>query len=202
MGLMDFYLCSNAIREFVLSLCKLSKQVFEISLNSSLVTDELSSLGADLKSYAIYSEKMNTISNVLGTSSKDMLKHSTRIMELSLEKTKFNSRISRLKSSEELIARRENKEVIETAIRALELKLQPLDTEANDVIGLLDYDIKSFQFEIKKLWLLSTNLKTQSEFDEINYLHNIIIKIESTLHNIDETTISLNAQLAKLERDI
>ncbi|MGE3608393.1 MAG: hypothetical protein AB7I27_02305 [Bacteriovoracaceae bacterium] len=202
MGLMDFYLCSNSIRELVLSLCKLSKQVFEISLNSSLVTDELSSLGADLKSYAIYSEKMNLISNSLGTCSREMLKHSTRVMELSLEKTKFNTRIIKLREAEALINQKVNKDVLEASIKNLESKLQPLDTDANDVIGMLDSDLRNFNFEIKKLWLLATNLKTHSEFDEIAYLHNIILKIETTLHKIDETTANLNSQLAKLERNI
>ena len=66
----------------------------------------------------------------------------------------------------------------------------------------LESELKSFSLEIKKLWLLSTNLKTQVEYDEITYLANINSKIESALINIDESMSKLGAQLIKLEKKI
>lgn len=201
-SLMDFYLNSNAVREFVLSLCKLSNQVFEISLNSSLVTDELSSLGNDFKSYAVYSEKMNLISNSLGNTAKNMLRLSTRIMELSLEKTTLNANIVKLKEGRDLVGNNNNNEVISMSIARIEETIRPLETDARDIMGVLDGELKSFALEIKKLWLLSTNLKTQVEYDEINFLATISSKIEAALLKIDETMSQLGAQLQKLENKI
>jgi hypothetical protein len=202
MTLMDFYLSANTIRELVLGLCRLSNQVFEISLNSSLVTDELSSLDNNLKSYAVYSEKMNLISNSLGSSAKDMLKHATRIMELSLEKTKFCAHVIKLEEGGSLIVEGHNAAIVTKSIQNLLDKMRPLDTEAADVLGSLDIDLRNFGLEIKKLWLLSTNLKTQVEFDEIAYLSNINLKIELSLQNIDETTAKLMSQLSRLGRNV
>lgn len=199
---MDFYLNSNAVREFVLSLCKLSNQVFEISLNSSLVTDELSSLGQDYKSYAVYSEKMNLISNTLGNTAKNMLRFSTRIMELSLEKTTLNANIEKLEEGRSLVSNESNIAVIENSIARTEAKIAPLEVDAREIMGVLREELKGFSLEIKKLWLLSTNLKTQVEYDEITYLANISSKIESALMNIDETMNKLQAQLLKLENKI
>lgn len=201
-SLMDFYLNSNAVREFVLSLCKLSNQVFEISLNSSLVTDELSSLGNDFKSYAVYSEKMNLISNSLGNTAKNMLRLSTRIMELSLEKTTLNANIVKLKEGRDLVGNNNNNEVISMSIARIEETIRPLETDARDIMDVLDGELKSFALEIKKLWLLSTNLKTQVEYDEINFLATISSKIEAALLKIDETMSQLGAQLQKLENKI
>lgn len=199
---MDFYLNSNAVREFVLSLCKLSNQVFEISLNSSLVTDELSSLGNDFKSYAVYSEKMNLISNTLGNSAKNMLRFSTRVMELSLEKTTLNAHIAKLEEGKNLISNQHNLDIISSSIVRIEDKISPLDNDAREILGILREELKGFTLEIKKLWLLSTNLKTQVEYDEISYLSNISAKIESALAKIDETMGKLQAQLIKLESKI
>lgn len=201
-NLMDFYLNSNAAREFVLSLCKLSNQVFEISLNSSLVTDELSSLGTEYKSYAVYSEKMNLISNTLGSTAKNMLRFSTRVMELSLEKTTLNGHISKLEAGRSLISNKENLDIISASITRIEDKINPLNNDAHEILGILNEELKGFALEIKKLWLLSTNLKTQVEYDEIHYLSNISSKIESALSKIDETMGKLQAQLMKLENKI
>ena len=198
MTLMDFYLSSNHIREFVLRLCRLSEQVFEISLNSSLVTDELSSLGSDLKSYAVYSEKMNTISTSLGNYSKTMLRSSTRIMELSLEKTTCNSQIQKIREGLALMSHGSNIEVVKNSIKDLEKTILPLDAEAADIMGNLDSDLKHFDLEIKKLWLLSTNLRTQVEFDEIVYLTNINNKIEVSLQEMGEAVKKLRTELHKL----
>ena len=202
MNLMDFYLSSNTVREFVLSLCKLSNQVFEISLNSSLVTDELSSLGNDLKSYAVYSEKMNLISNTLGNTARNMLRYSTRVMELSLEKTTLNANIVKLQEGRDLIEDENNRSIINTSIEHIENKITPLENDARDIMMSLESELKYFSLEIKKLWLLSTNLKTQVEYDEITYLANISSKIESALINIDESMNKLGAQLIKLEKKI
>lgn len=201
-NLMDFYLNSNAVREFVLSLCKLSNQVFEISLNSSLVTDELSSLGNDYKSYAVYSEKMNLISNSLGSTAKNMLRLSTRIMELSLEKTTLNANIAKLEEGQNLLSNQANLTTISMSISRIEERIKPLETDAKEIMTVLDGELKSFSLEIKKLWLLSTNLKTQVEYDEINFLANISTKIESALIKIDETMSKLGAGLQKLENKI
>ena len=202
MNLMDFYLSSNTVREFVLTLCKMSNQVFEISLNSSLVTDELSSLGNEFKSYAVYSEKMNLISNSLGNTAKNMLRHSTRVMELSLEKTTLNANILKLKEGRELVEDENNSKIITNSIQMIEKKISPLEEDARDIMLQLETELKSFSLEIKKLWLLSTNLKTQVEYDEITYLSNISSKIESALINIDESMSKLGAQLIKLEQKI
>lgn len=202
MNLMDFYLNSNAVREFVLSLCKLSNQVFEISLNSSLVTDELSSLGSDYKSYAVYSEKMNLISNSLGSTAKNMLRLSTRIMELSLEKTTLNANIVKLGEGRSLVTNQTNLNVISLSIARIEETIRPLEKDAKDIMVILEGELKSFALEIKKLWLLSTNLKTQVEYDEINFLTNISTKIETALGKIDETMSKLGAGLQKLENKI
>lgn len=202
MNLMDFYLSSNTVREFVLSLCKLSNQVFEISLNSSLVTDELSSLGNELKSYAVYSEKMNLISNSLGNTARNMLRYSTRVMELSLEKTTLNANIFKLQEGRDLIEDEHNRGIINNSIDLIEKKIIPLENDARDIMHSLESELKSFSLEIKKLWLLSTNLKTQVEYDEITYLANINSKIESALINIDESMSKLGAQLIKLEKKI
>ncbi|MFA5584642.1 MAG: hypothetical protein WDA09_10550 [Bacteriovoracaceae bacterium] len=199
---MDFYLNSNAVREFVLSLCKLSNQVFEISLNSSLVTDELSSLGNDYKSYAIYSEKMNLISNSLGNTAKGMLRFSTRIMELSLEKTTLEANIVKLEEGQALISNDKNIKVITQSIQRINNKISPLEVDAKEIMTNLDQELKSFALEISKLWLLSTNLKTQVEYDEIHYLANISSKIEATLAKIEETMNKLQAQLLKLENNV
>jgi len=199
---MDFYLNSNAVREFVLSLCKLSNQVFEISLNSSLVTDELSSLGNDFKSYAIYSEKMNLISNSLGNTAKSMLRYSTRIMELSLEKTTLEANIVKLEEGQALISNEKNTSIITQSIKRINNKIGPLEVDAKDIMTTMEHELKSFALEINKLWLLSTNLKTQVEYDEIHYLSNISSKIESTLAKIDETMNKLQAQLLKLENKV
>ncbi len=202
MNLMDFYLSSNTVREFVLSLCKLSNQVFEISLNSSLVTDELSSLGNELKSYAVYSEKMNLISNSLGSTARNMLRYSTRVMELSLEKTTLNANIVKLQEGRDLIEDENNRGIINNSIELIEKKIIPLENDARDIMHSLESELKTFSLEIKKLWLLSTNLKTQVEYDEITYLANINSKIESALINIDESMSKLGAQLIKLEKKI
>ena len=202
MNLMDFYLSSNTVREFVLSLCKLSNQVFEISLNSSLVTDELSSLGNELKSYAVYSEKMNLISNSLGNTVRNMLRFSTRVMELSLEKTTLKANIVKLQEGRDLITDENNRGIINNSISLIEKKIIPLENDARDIMLSLESELKSFSLEIKKLWLLSTNLKTQVEYDEITYLANINSKIESALINIDESMSKLGAQLIKLEKKI
>lgn len=202
MNLMDFYLSSNTVREFVLSLCKLSNQVFEISLNSSLVTDELSSLGNELKSYAVYSEKMNLISNSLGNTARNMLRFSTRVMELSLEKTTLKANIVKLQEGRDLITDENNRGIINNSISLIEKKIIPLENDARDIMLSLESELKSFSLEIKKLWLLSTNLKTQVEYDEITYLANINSKIESALINIDESMSKLGAQLIKLEKKI
>ena len=202
MNLMDFYLSSNTVREFVLSLCKLSNQVFEISLNSSLVTDELSSMGSELKSYAVYSEKMNLISNSLGNTARNMLRYSTRVMELSLEKTTLNANIVKLQEGRDLIDDENNKGIINNSISLIEKKIIPLENDARDIMLSLESELKAFSLEIKKLWLLSTNLKTQVEYDEITYLANINSKIESALINIDESMSKLGAQLIKLEKKI
>lgn len=202
MNLMDFYLSSNTVREFVLSLCKLSNQVFEISLNSSLVTDELSSLGNELKSYAVYSEKMNLISNSLGNTARNMLRYSTRVMELSLEKTTLNANIVKLEEGRDLITDENNRGIINNSISLIEKKIIPLENDARDIMLSLESELKAFSLEIKKLWLLSTNLKTQVEYDEITYLANINSKIESALINIDESMSKLGAQLIKLEKKI
>lgn len=199
---MDFYLSSNTVREFVLSLCKLSNQVFEISLNSSLVTDELSSLGNELKSYAVYSEKMNLISNSLGNTARNMLRYSTRVMELSLEKTTLNANIVKLEEGRDLITDENNRGIINNSISLIEKKIIPLENDARDIMLSLESELKAFSLEIKKLWLLSTNLKTQVEYDEITYLANINSKIESALINIDESMSKLGAQLIKLEKKI
>lgn len=199
---MQFYLNSNAVREFVLSLCKLSNQVFEISLNSSLVTDELSSLGSDFKSYAVYSEKMNLISNSLGNTAKNMLRYSTRIMELSLEKTTLHANINKLRIGQELISNDINVAIIAESISRIEDKIFPIELDAKEMLSNLDGELKSFGLEITKLWLLSTNLKTQVEYDEINYLTNISNKIESALTRIDETMSKLGAGLINLENKI
>ena len=199
---MDFYLSSNTVREFVLSLCKLSNQVFEISLNSSLVTDELSSLGNELKSYAVYSEKMNLISNSLGSTARNMLRYSTRVMELSLEKTTLNANILKLEEGRDLITDENNRDIINNSISLIEKKIIPLENDARDIMISLESELKAFSLEIKKLWLLSTNLKTQVEYDEITYLANINSKIESVLINIDESISKLGAQLIKLEKKI
>lgn len=199
---MDFYLSSNTVREFVLSLCKLSNQVFEISLNSSLVTDELSSLGNELKSYAVYSEKMNLISNSLGNTARNMLRFSTRVMELSLEKTTLKANIVKLQEGRDLITDENNRGIINNSISLIEKKIIPLENDARDIMLSLESELKSFSLEIKKLWLLSTNLKTQVEYDEITYLANINSKIESALINIDESMSKLGAQLIKLEKKI
>lgn len=199
---MDFYLSSNTVREFVLSLCKLSNQVFEISLNSSLVTDELSSLGNELKSYAVYSEKMNLISNSLGNTARNMLRYSTRVMELSLEKTTLNANIVKLQEGRDLITDENNRGIINNSISLIEKKIIPLENDARDIMLSLESELKAFSLEIKKLWLLSTNLKTQVEYDEITYLANINSKIESALINIDESMSKLGAQLIKLEKKI
>jgi hypothetical protein len=199
---MDFYLSSNTVREFVLSLCKLSNQVFEISLNSSLVTDELSSLGNELKSYAVYSEKMNLISNSLGNTVRNMLRFSTRVMELSLEKTTLKANIVKLQEGRDLITDENNRGIINNSISLIEKKIIPLENDARDIMLSLESELKSFSLEIKKLWLLSTNLKTQVEYDEITYLANINSKIESALINIDESMSKLGAQLIKLEKKI
>ncbi|HLW55784.1 MAG TPA: hypothetical protein VKY27_00260 [Bacteriovoracaceae bacterium] len=202
MNLMDFYLNSNAVREFVLSLCKLSNQVFEISLNSSLVTDELSSLGHDFKSYAVYSEKMNLISNTLGNTAKNMLRFSTRIMELSLEKTTLNANIAKLEEGRNFIRDEKNYEIVTNSISRIEEKIAPLEMDAKEIMGILREELKGFSLEIKKLWLLATNLKTQVEYDEITYLTNISVKIESALTKIDETMGKLQSQLIKLENKV
>lgn len=202
MNLMDFYLSSNTVREFVLSLCKLSNQVFEISLNSSLVTDELSSLGNELKSYAVYSEKMNLISNSLGSTARNMLRYSTRVMELSLEKTTLNANIVKLQEGRDLIEDENNRGIINNSIELIEKKIIPLENDAREIMHSLESELKAFSLEIKKLWLLSTNLKTQVEYDEITYLANINSKIESALINIDESMSKLGAQLIKLEKKI
>lgn len=199
---MDFYLNSNAVREFVLSLCKLSNQVFEISLNSSLVTDELSSLGHDFKSYAVYSEKMNLISNTLGNTAKNMLRFSTRIMELSLEKTTLTANIAKLEEGRNFIRDGQNYEIVSNSISRIEEKIAPLEMDAKEIMGILREELKGFSLEIKKLWLLATNLKTQVEYDEITYLTNISVKIESALTKIDETMGKLQAQLIKLENKV
>jgi len=199
---MDFYLNSNAVREFVLSLCKLSNQVFEISLNSSLVTDELSSLGHDFKSYAVYSEKMNLISNTLGNTAKNMLRFSTRIMELSLEKTTLNANIAKLEEGRNFIRDEKNYEIVTNSISRIEEKIAPLEMDAKEIMGILREELKGFSLEIKKLWLLATNLKTQVEYDEITYLTNISVKIESALTKIDETMGELQSQLIKLENKV
>jgi len=199
---MDFYLNSNAVREFVLSLCKLSNQVFEISLNSSLVTDELSSLGHDFKSYAVYSEKMNLISNTLGNTAKNMLRFSTRIMELSLEKTTLNANIAKLEEGRNFIRDEKNYEIVTNSISRIEEKIAPLEMDAKEIMGILREELKGFSLEIKKLWLLATNLKTQVEYDEITYLTNISVKIESALTKIDETMGKLQSQLIKLENKV
>lgn len=200
MGLMDFYISSNAIREFVLGLCGLSNHIFEISLNSSLVTDELSNLGGDLQSYAIYSEKMNSISNFLGTSSKSMLAHSTRVMELSLEKTTCEEQIEKLKFGQELVSDGSNRDVIGESIQRLRNKIFPLDEEGAKVLSQLAQELKAFMNETKKLWLLSTNLKTQIEYDEVSYLSNINNKIEDSLSKADMTVQKLLAHLKELKQ--
>ena len=84
----------------------------------------------------------------------------------------------------------------------IEKKIIPLENDARDIMLSLESELKAFSLEIKKLWLLSTNLKTQVEYDEITYLANINSKIESALINIDESMSKLGAQLIKLEKKI
>lgn len=199
---MDFYLSSNSIRELVLMLNKISGQVFEISLNSSLVTDEISNHTRDLKGYAVYSEKMNVISAALGSGAQEMLRCSTRIMELSLEKTKYQGRIYRLEDGLKLMSEGSNFALVKAAAKDLKIKLIPLETQAADMMGLLENEPKSFALEVKKLWLLSTNLKTQVESDEISYLNTINNKIERTLVELDQTVSNLLIELKKLGRNL
>lgn len=202
MNNMAFYLNANTIREFILNLSQLSNHIFEISLNSSLVTDELSSQGNDFKSYAVYSEKMNHISNLLGVAARNMLKCSTGIMELSLEKTKYLESMNKLTEALHLIEDESNLSLVKAARDDLFGKTGPIEDEARRILGILKGDLKIFNQEIQKLWLLSTYLKSQVAFDEITYLTNITVKVESVLQRVDELSNSLDGQLLQLERTI
>lgn len=198
MSHLNFYISSNNIREQVLGLCKISNNIFEISLNSSLLTDELSNSGSEFKSYAVYSEKMHAIASSLELYSKKKLRVATRVMELSLEKTRTEERLMKLQEGLELISDTKNKKTLDKAIFGLKTTIKPLEKEADLKIAELQGDLKSFLLETKKLWLLSTTLKTQLEADELVNLVHITVKIEASLAQIESVIERLSIELEKL----
>lgn len=198
MSYLNFYISSNSIREQVLGLCKISNNIFEISLNSSLLTDELSNSGSEFKSYAVYSEKMHLIAINLESFSKKMLRISTRVMELSLEQTRTGERLQKLEEGLEMVSDRKNQRTLTVAIESLKISLNPLSKESDLKLVELKGDLKSFLLETKKLWLLSTTLKTQLEADEVSNLVNVTIKIESSLQIIEQVISKLVLELEKL----
>jgi hypothetical protein len=191
-----FYVDSNNIREFVLGLCNLSRQVFEISLNSSLITDELSSQGGH--GYSIYSEKINNVSISLDSISKNLLSEATNMMEVSLESTKFNERIEKISEGLALVENRANAVIINEAILVLQEKTLPLTNQIQHIFQSLSQRLTEFNQACKKLWLLTSNLKSEVEKEEIKSLLSIIQKNEQVLEKIDENIRRLDKSLSSL----
>lgn len=194
----SFYVNSNTIREMVLNLCSLSRQVFEISLNSSLITDELSTQGEEFKSYTVYSEKINNISITLNSTCKFMIHHSTSMMEISLESTKQTERLEKLRQALLLVGSGENQEIIQEAADGLADKVRPQVTLLQLTIEQVFEYLESFEQSMKKLWLVCNNLKAHVEKEGITHLSTIVKKIECVLDHVGGNVHRLNACLMAL----
>lgn len=198
----SFYVNSNTIREMVLDLTGLSRQVFEISLNSSLITDELSTHGESYKSYSVYSEKINNISSGLNTICKTMVFLSTKMMETSLESTKYTERLERLRFSLDMISEGSNYQIIERAGRTLSDRIAPQLETLEDTIKSVQSHLEEFEKSLKKLWLLCNNMKAHVEKEEISSLNTIIRKIEFVLDNAGGNVHRLYASLGGLKNQL
>lgn len=198
----SFYVNSNTIREMVLDLTGLSRQVFEISLNSSLITDELSTKGEVFKSYGVYSEKINNISSGLNGTCRTMVLLATKMMETSLESTKNTERLERLRFSLEMIDNPENIRLVEKAVTVLSDRIDPqLEVLANTIKDVL-WHLENFEQSLKKLWLLCNNMKAHVEKEEILSLNTIIRKIEFVLDNAGGNVHRLYASLRLLRNQL
>lgn len=194
----SFYVNSNTIREIVLTLCSLSRQVFEISLNSSLITDELSSRGEAFKSFTIYSEKINIVSTTLNAASKSMIMHSTRLMEISLESTKQVERMDKIRYGLSLIQDTDNLKTVQKASDKVAAKINPLIKDLEDTIIIIIQLLEGFEQSLKKLWLLSNNLKAHVEKENVSSLITIVKKIEFVLDHTGGNAYRLNGCLKDL----
>lgn len=198
----NFYVDSNIIRKVVISLCQLSHQVFEISLNSSLITDELSSQKADYQTYTVYSEKLNLISMTLDNISKNLLQDSSTLLEQSLESTKYQERYVRLGDALTLITREDNVEVVTESLRSIEARLHPISDRMVQILQSISKNKTNFDHSLKKLWLLHTNLKVEAEKDEINILAPILQRTEAILEEVGGLVDELDAGMRSLEKQL
>lgn len=196
------YIDSNSIREMVLNLCKLSRQTFEISLNSSLITDELSLRGEQFKNYTIYSEKINNVSIVLNSSCLSMIILTTNMMETSLESTKHTERLEKLKQALVHVSDKNNFDCIEKSANQLSRKVLPLLSKLSKTIDETLNELETFEQSMKKLWLLCNNLKAHVEKEGLVTLNNIISKIEFVLDHAGGNVLRLNTGLISLAQQI
>lgn len=202
MKTLGLYVDSNSIRKVVLTLCEISRQVFEISLNSSLITDELASKNADQQSYAIYSEKLSLISLTLENISRGLLKDASAMMETSLESTKLQERHLKISQGLALVKDESNRLVTQAAIKTIEDRLVPVH---DAVLGYQQKIAKgrtSFGHAVQKLWLLHTNLKVEAEKSEIAILMTIITRTEDLITRIDPLTRDLDAGMDSLSTQL
>lgn len=198
----NFYVDSNVIRKVVISLCQLSHQVFEISLNSSLITDELSTQKHDFQTYTVYSEKLNVVSMTLDNISKSLLVESSALLEQSLESTKYQERYVRLGDALKLINREDNIEVLKSSLKSIEDHLNPISDKMIEILKNISKNKASFDHTLKKLWLLHTNLKVEAEKDEINILAPILQRTESILEEVVGFIEELDSGMRSLENQL
>ena len=198
----NFYVNSNTIREMVLDLTGLSRQVFEISLNSSLITDELYTQSEKHKSYGVYSEKINNISSGLNATCRTMVLLATKMMETSLESTKYTERLELLRLSLDMIENVDNVRAVEKAVQVLAERIAPQVDCLEETIREVLNHLENFEQSLKKLWLLSNNMKAHVEKEEVLSLNTIIRKIEYVLDNAGGNVHRLHASLRMLRNQL
>lgn len=186
---MDYYILSNELRILTQRLRKSFEQVFEISLNISLVTGKLQASASDGAVYEVISQKIETIAKKLRDSVEKIILESNTLNKYSLGNKLTGAQVDQFKKSLPLISTKENKNEVEKAIQRLLVNLDESVDQARSHLARIDQEKVKVMALNEQIWLTLSNLRVQLALHDMP---------DENLQKISMELDQLNSQIANL----
>ena len=157
----DYYIDSNELLVSVQRLRTSFEQVFELSLNTSLVTGKLQGEVADADVYAVVSEKVESIAKDLRRYIAEMIGASNSLTRCSLGNKQTTALLNKFEEALELVHGESNSASVKDAISRLEEGVEQSIKNAKDHAQHLADKLDSLNHLNEKIWLTLSQLKVQ-----------------------------------------
>lgn len=202
---MDYYKLSNDLRYQCQLLQKLSQNVFEVALNASILSENITKSNAE-------SLAISSISDNLGQISKELVDEINKLLDFSSNICRFTLGIKRnyilyfkLNDAAKIISLEfeRNKIIVDESLISMKEEIKDLVLKTLENIEVTKFCIKKIKKLNEKIWVSLNNIKIEMAINnQIANFENICLQLDEISHTQNNILMNINQSRTNLIQEL